>query len=133
MRLICPNCGAQYEVPNDVIPQDGRDVQCSSCGHTWFQKHPAEDAGLAEELEQPLPEPDWQDEEWPDATAEPEPHPEPAPQPGPEPEAPEAATAPEPGRRPLDPEVARLLREEAEQEARARAAEAAGGLESQPD
>ncbi len=37
MRLVCPNCGAQYEVPEDVIPPEGRDVQCSSCGSTWFQ------------------------------------------------------------------------------------------------
>lgn len=40
MRLTCPNCGAQYEVPDDVIPEEGRDVQCSNCGDTWFQ-HPA--------------------------------------------------------------------------------------------
>lgn len=39
MRLLCPNCGAQYEVPDDVIPQSGRDVQCSNCGDTWFQNH----------------------------------------------------------------------------------------------
>ncbi len=37
MRLICPNCGAQYEVGDDVIPSAGRDVQCSNCGHTWFE------------------------------------------------------------------------------------------------
>lgn len=37
MRLTCPNCAAQYEVPEDVIPAEGRDVQCSSCGQTWFQ------------------------------------------------------------------------------------------------
>lgn len=40
MRLTCPNCGAHYEVPDEVIPQDGRDVQCSNCGVTWFQAHP---------------------------------------------------------------------------------------------
>ncbi|WP_375689023.1 zinc-ribbon domain-containing protein [Pseudooceanicola sp. LIPI14-2-Ac024] len=40
MRLICPNCGAQYEVPAEVIPAEGRDVQCSNCGVTWFQGHP---------------------------------------------------------------------------------------------
>ncbi|MFU8881968.1 MAG: zinc-ribbon domain-containing protein [Rhodobacterales bacterium] len=49
MRLVCPNCGAQYEVPDSVIPESGRDVQCSSCGNTWFQRHPsqagADDAG----------------------------------------------------------------------------------------
>lgn len=38
MRLICPECSAQYEVDDGVVPKNGRDVQCSSCGHTWFQK-----------------------------------------------------------------------------------------------
>ena len=38
MRLVCPNCGAQYEVDDHVIPEGGRDVQCSNCGHTWFQE-----------------------------------------------------------------------------------------------
>ena len=40
MRLICPNCDAQYEVPDEVMPVAGRDVQCSNCGQTWFQHHP---------------------------------------------------------------------------------------------
>ena len=44
MRLLCPNCGAQYEVPEDHIPKKyGRDVQCSACNHTWFQTHPVQD------------------------------------------------------------------------------------------
>lgn len=37
MRLICPKCNAQYDIANDAIPEGGRDVQCSSCSHTWFQ------------------------------------------------------------------------------------------------
>ncbi len=37
MRLVCPNCSAQYEVDGSMIPDDGRDVQCSNCGHTWFE------------------------------------------------------------------------------------------------
>ncbi|MGC8201582.1 zinc-ribbon domain-containing protein [Aliiroseovarius sp. PTFE2010] len=53
MRLICPNCGAQYEVDVQVIPDGGRDVQCSNCGHTWFQRPADQDPGLAEELESP--------------------------------------------------------------------------------
>ncbi len=40
MRLMCPNCEAQYEVSDSVIPLHGRDVQCSNCGQTWFQTHP---------------------------------------------------------------------------------------------
>lgn len=160
MRLICPNCGAQYEVPDGVIPEQGRDVQCSSCGHTWFQPHPDQDADLADELGQDLPpdaktdapmmEPDESDfapesenapedddseytsdveddgfddegveDEQPDDTLI---------------EAPEQDPQPEPKvptRRELDPSIAEMLREEAEFEARQRAAD--GGLEYQPD
>lgn len=56
MRITCPNCGAQYAVDARLIPDEGRDVQCSSCGHTWFQLHP--DAQLEPEeppVEETLP------------------------------------------------------------------------------
>ena len=59
MRLSCPNCGAQYEVPLEVIPTAGRDVQCSNCGHTWFQIHPDEDIELAEEVGGSIPDHGW--------------------------------------------------------------------------
>jgi predicted Zn finger-like uncharacterized protein len=36
VRLLCPKCDAEYEIPNDVIPAEGRDVQCSGCQETWF-------------------------------------------------------------------------------------------------
>lgn len=42
MRLICPGCGAQYEVDESVIPDAGRDVQCSNCGNAWFQMSAAQ-------------------------------------------------------------------------------------------
>lgn len=74
-----------------MIPDEGRDVQCSSCGNVWYQPHP-------------------------DQLAEP-----------PEPPVEEAL----PPRRP-DPAVMNILREEAERERAARAAETAG-LESQPE
>ena len=41
MRLVCPNCSAQYEIEGSMIPDEGRDVQCSNCGHTWFELPPA--------------------------------------------------------------------------------------------
>lgn len=56
MLLLCPNCGAQYEVPEDHIPKKyGRDVQCSACNHTWFQTHPAQDLqpALQDEADDP--------------------------------------------------------------------------------
>lgn len=128
MRLICPNCGAQYEVPIEVIPSGGRDVQCSNCGHTWYQRHPDDDPELADELDATGPEPEW----------EPEPEPAEPPRPrGPEVVVDNVASEPAadqeppaPRQRGLDPSVAEVLREEAELEQRRREAEA---LESQPD
>lgn len=100
MRLTCPNCAAQYEVPEDVIPAEGRDVQCSNCGQTWFQAAagaaPAEDVpedtGMAATAPQAAaagPEPELE----PQDSAQEPPRPEPAPAPQPDPE-PEDAAAP---------------------------------------
>jgi predicted Zn finger-like uncharacterized protein len=44
MRLVCPSCEAEYEVDDAAIPLTGRDVQCSNCGHAWFQTHPEVEA-----------------------------------------------------------------------------------------
>lgn len=59
MRLICPNCSAQYEIDASLIPDEGRDVQCSNCGHTWFELPPAPPAYA----DLPEPEPAPQEEE----------------------------------------------------------------------
>jgi resuscitation-promoting factor RpfA len=48
MRLVCPNCEAKYEVPEDAIPDIGRDVQCANCGHSWFQMRPRPASVVAE-------------------------------------------------------------------------------------
>lgn len=127
MRLTCPNCDAQYEVPDEVVPTSGRDVQCSNCGQTWFQHHPdhtpedePEDLEDMEGLEGLVSDPDAPD---PDEEVAPPPPPTP----------PRAA---EPGRRELDPAVADILRQEAEAEhaARKRRQQAdQDPLESQPD
>ena len=50
MRVTCPNCGAVYEVPDGAIPESGRDVQCTSCGHGWFQRPEAREAPRAAEV-----------------------------------------------------------------------------------
>lgn len=69
MRLTCPNCKAQYEVEDSVIPPGGRDVQCSSCGTTWFQ-YPA---GVA--LQMRASDLDDDDDDDPGRPAEPQPRP----------------------------------------------------------
>ncbi|MFP7569853.1 zinc-ribbon domain-containing protein [Marivita sp. S2033] len=125
MRLTCPSCGARYEVPADVIPEDGRDVQCSNCGNTWFQARDTEDSPetLAAEASAPKdavwhPEVESDIDDGPSVNQGAAPAEKPAPTP--------------PKRRELDPSVADILREEAALESRARASQA-GVLEEQPD
>jgi predicted Zn finger-like uncharacterized protein len=36
MRLACPNCGAEYEVPEGLVPEGGKHVQCTDCDTRWF-------------------------------------------------------------------------------------------------
>jgi predicted Zn finger-like uncharacterized protein len=36
MRLSCPNCGVEYEVPEALVPEAGRHVQCTACHTRWF-------------------------------------------------------------------------------------------------
>ncbi|MFA8386626.1 MAG: zinc-ribbon domain-containing protein [Pelagibaca sp.] len=125
MRLKCPSCGAQYEVPDDVIPEDGRDVQCSNCGNTWFQTPDSSATPEAIEAEAKAPK---------DAVWHPEVDADIADRPSINQEAaPGSSTPPSPPkRRELDPSIADILREEADIEARARRADA-GGIEEQPD
>ncbi|WP_164659416.1 zinc-ribbon domain-containing protein [Tropicibacter sp. Alg240-R139] len=141
MRLTCPNCGAQYEVPAEVIPAEGRDVQCSNCGDTWFQAHPEAETAQAAEPEPQIPDPEPDDLR---AALTGQKRPEPEPEPNYTDEVyddeqdvyedddsedvmPEITQ--EHGRG-VDPSVASILKEEAAREADLRAGD---GLESQPD
>jgi predicted Zn finger-like uncharacterized protein len=134
MRLICPNCDAQYEVDDGVIPDTGRDVQCSACGHTWFHPGAGMDAAGAGAENAPLPDAASWEGVVPEAAALPaagedEDEDEdgggntPLSEPAPEQDA---------ARRMLDENLLSILREEAEHEARARKAEGSS-LETQPE
>ncbi|QFU09822.1 hypothetical protein PARPLA_00615 [Rhodobacteraceae bacterium THAF1] len=95
-----------------MIPDAGRDVQCSACGHTWMQFSD----GHAEEITVPSAAmPPAEDKAVvPEETAEPKP----------------------PARRQMDDETRRILKEEAEREAAARRARrraAETSLETQAD
>ncbi|WP_347139528.1 zinc-ribbon domain-containing protein [Paracoccus sp. SSK6] len=35
IRLICPGCAAEYRLPENAIPPEGREVECSACGNVW--------------------------------------------------------------------------------------------------
>ncbi len=108
MRLACPNCDAEYEVDAGVIPDGGRDVQCSNCGHGWFQLPPGAEAELAAEAAL---------------------YDAPAPVAG---MAQAGATQSAP-RQGIDESVLAVLREEAEREKAARLTEAPQGIETQTE
>ncbi|HEY8963846.1 MAG TPA: zinc-ribbon domain-containing protein [Alphaproteobacteria bacterium] len=36
MKVICPECSAEYDVPVPLLGEAGRRVRCSSCGHIWI-------------------------------------------------------------------------------------------------
>ena len=38
IHITCPNCKKIFEVEHNLIPVEGRDVQCSSCDVIWFYK-----------------------------------------------------------------------------------------------
>lgn len=139
MRLVCPNCNAQYEVDDNAIPEAGRDVQCSSCGHGWFQYPPDLDAemeaetalfgALKEQLDDPATVPD--PTTAPNAPSEPDAAKDQEATEEAEADVPEAvATLP---RRGLDDSLMAVLREEAEREETLRRTEAARPLETQTD
>jgi predicted Zn finger-like uncharacterized protein len=125
MQLICPNCDAEYAVDDAAIPPQGRDVQCSACGHAWYQPHP--EAEAAAEAEAALFDP-------PEAGPEPAPA-APAVAAAPPPAAPPhaAPAAPAAPRRAIDENLLAILREEAQREAAQRQRDAARGVEQQPD
>lgn len=150
MRLICPNCGAQYEVDDSLIPDLGRDVQCSNCGHAWFQRPAHYDSELSDELgleamTGPAPAsprlPDEDEDEAP-AAAEVEAREEIEASielsddladefDDDETAEPDDAPAAMPQRAPMDDSVRSILTEEGDREAQARRDE--GGLETQED
>lgn len=54
MRLVCPSCAAQYEIPDEAVPEEGREVQCGTCSTSWFQERPvAEESEAAPRTEEP--------------------------------------------------------------------------------
>ena len=147
MRLICPNCGAQYEVDDSVIPENGRDVQCSNCGHTWYQRSANSNAEETDEVvhepvdetaEAAEPEADFAQTiaDAAEASAEQENAPvsfdedDAASETGDEDE-PEVSDEPAKPRG-LDDDVASILRQEAERETAERSNENIG-IETQPD
>lgn len=56
MRLVCPRCGAQYEIDAEAIPARGRDVECSACEYVWRAYPAGFDPAARPALSRPLDE-----------------------------------------------------------------------------
>lgn len=125
MRIVCPNCRSEYDLPDTAIPLAGREVQCSICNHTWVERPAASSSETLDKIRDltAAPTEDAPETEAPEAEAPAPEGPTPA-APEPEPEAPQ--------RRPLDPEVAEILRSEAARETSLRAQEKAAEQSEDP-
>ena len=42
MIVSCPNCKKKFQIDANLLPEEGRDLQCGSCSHVWFYKEDKE-------------------------------------------------------------------------------------------
>ena len=38
MIISCPSCKKKFEIDANLIPSEGRNLQCGSCSKVWFYK-----------------------------------------------------------------------------------------------
>ena len=38
MLIECENCNKKFQLDSNLIPENGRQLQCGSCDHIWFYK-----------------------------------------------------------------------------------------------
>ena len=50
MIIDCPVCNKKFDIDQDLIPTDGRLLQCGSCNHKWFFKLNINEKKLEEEI-----------------------------------------------------------------------------------
>ena len=48
MIVVCPNCNKKFNINENLIPQKGRLLQCSSCNHKWHYLIPLNDIEIEE-------------------------------------------------------------------------------------
>ena len=58
MRLTCPNCLTEYDVPDEAIAGRPRTVRCAHCGHQWRHGEVANDAPELDDLTEANPAPE---------------------------------------------------------------------------
>ena len=49
MIIECPKCNKKFQIDQNLIPNNGRTLQCGSCDHNWFFKFENEKKIVEEE------------------------------------------------------------------------------------
>ena len=49
MIIECPKCNKKFQIDQNLIPNNGRTLQCGSCDHNWFSKFENEKKIVEEE------------------------------------------------------------------------------------
>ena len=51
MIIECPKCNKKFQIDQNLIPNNGRKLQCGSCGHNWFFKFENENKVKNEDIQ----------------------------------------------------------------------------------
>ena len=51
MIISCPSCQKKFELDDNLLPENGRTLQCGSCNYKWFFKKKDEIRVLEKQLE----------------------------------------------------------------------------------
>ena len=51
MIITCPSCQKKFELDDNLLPENGRTLQCGSCNYKWFFKKKDEIKVLEKQLE----------------------------------------------------------------------------------
>ena len=50
MIISCPSCKKSFQIDSSLIPIEGRNLKCGSCGHVWFFKNEEKNLELKTEI-----------------------------------------------------------------------------------
>ena len=50
MIITCPSCKKSFQINSSLIPIEGRNLKCGSCGHVWFFKSEEKNLELKTEI-----------------------------------------------------------------------------------
>ena len=51
MIITCPSCQKKFKLDNNLLPENGRTLQCGSCDYKWFFKKKDKDVIVEKPLE----------------------------------------------------------------------------------